>query len=141
MRVELVRRGVCRWVLLIDRYAIKVPRCDSLWGFSRGLQANLSEREWSGMAGVAPVVWSLFGLVNVYPRCEPLLPADAPLDEDWDAYDEVAPGFYATDKKPENLGLLKGRVVWIDYDTSFNGCPHERFNNLGDEDETEEARR
>jgi hypothetical protein len=30
------------------------------------------------------------------------------------------------DRKADNIGLLDGRVVWLDYDGSWNGCPHTR---------------
>jgi hypothetical protein len=30
------------------------------------------------------------------------------------------------DDKPENYGLLYGRLVILDYDMNYNGCPHDR---------------
>lgn len=78
----------------------------------------MSEINWSKWGpGVCPVRWTLAGLVNVYPRCE-LLPSDA--DVDYDALDFMTP----SDRKPENVGYLDGRLVWLDYDMSFNDCPH-----------------
>lgn len=127
-----VRRGICRVVLLVGPYAIKAPRLlgsphDGLrgmvWSVSRGLQANLSEMQWTDVEGVAPVLWSLGGLVNVYPRCE---------EVDWDLTDEeyetlALPGhWFPRDRKAANIGLLNGRLVWLDYDGSWNGCPHDR---------------
>lgn len=126
-----VRRGICRTVLLTRRYAIKVPRCRRynpgglrgvMWSLSRGIQANLSEAEWSGTAGLCPVLWSFGGIVNVYPRAE-LLPSDIDPEPD---YRSIAPHFFPTDSKPENVGILNGKLVWIDYDLSWNRCPHTR---------------
>jgi hypothetical protein len=118
------RRGITRTVVLTRRYAIKLPSLRGgsrgprsfLWSLTSGIQANLSEWEWSGMPGVCPVLFSAWGLVNVYPRCE-LLADDAVVD-----YDAI--GFpYRTDNKPDNVGYLDGRLVWVDYDMSSENCP------------------
>lgn len=117
--VKIVRTGVTRTVILIGRYAVKVPslrggssgaRLESLcWG----ILANRSERQWHDYEGwrgaVAPVVGSwLGGAVQVYPRCLPLpLGARGPLPRL-----EPCPG----DVKPDNFGILDGRVVRLDYD-------------------------
>lgn len=65
---------------------------------------------------MCPVRLSLLGgVVNVYPRCAPV-PA---------AREHEAPMLpYGGDRKLDNLGLLAGRVVWLDYDGSWNGCSH-----------------
>lgn len=122
-----IKHGITRTVLLTRRYAIKVPsfrgHCEGgvrgrLYGFACGILANDSERKWHNYEGwngqAAPVLRSwLGGLVQVYPRCDPLpvndrdeyvgsLPLPV-LDPD--------PG----DHKPDNYGLLNGRVVRIDY--------------------------
>lgn len=120
-----VRRGITRTVLLVGRWAIKVPSLRThgngarglLWSVTRGISANLSEIEWSDTPAVCPVRWSLAGIVNVYPRCE-LVGDDE--DIDYHAIGQLWP----SDKKPENLGRLNGRLVWIDFDNSWNDCPH-----------------
>lgn len=128
----IVRRGIARAVLLVGPYAIKVPRLfgsphDGLrgmvWSISRGLQANLSEIQWKDVEGVAPVLWSLGGIVNVYPRCEPVT-EEIPLEE----YEKIALAgvWFPRDKKEANVGWLHGKLVWLDYDGSWNGCPHSR---------------
>jgi hypothetical protein len=110
-------------VVLVGRYAVKVPSWRGgcwgprafLWSVTAGIQANLSEWEWSGQPGTCPVLWSLFGLVNVYPRCAPV-PADVEVD-----YEAI--GFaYTQDRKPDNVGYLAGRLVWLDYDQSSGEC-------------------
>lgn len=129
-----MRVGISRRVFLIGRYAIKVPRLCSqgrglrmtglagrMWSFSRGVQANLSEREWSGVAGVAPVLWSFAGLVNIYPRCTPIPNIEYP--REW--FDSITSMPVCQDRKASNVGLLAGQRVWLDYDGSWNSCPHE----------------
>lgn len=128
----IVRRGLCRTVLLVGDWAVKVPRlrrgddrslAGAMWGLSRGLQANLSEREWSDVEGVAPVLWSLGGIVNVYPRA-----TEFTGDLTDEQYEQLAlPGrWFPRDRKAANIGWLRGRLVWLDYDGSWNGCPHDR---------------
>src|SRR5213075_1083184 len=104
-----VRRGISRTVLVTHRWAIKVPGLRA-WGdggrgrlatFSRGVLANQSERRWSGVSGLNPVVWSCgWGLVNVYRRAE--VPTE---DVDYDsiAVDEFVP---SGDRKPGNAGWV-----------------------------------
>lgn len=114
-----VRSGVTRTVILIGRYAIKVPTLRGgihpgfrgrMEGFAAGYLANLSEARWSGFADwqgrIAPVLHSwLGGLIQIYPRCDPLpLNVELPLlDPD--------PG----DVKPDNYGVLDGVIVRVDY--------------------------
>jgi len=120
VRLSVNRRGVTRTVVLTRRYAIKVPslRGGSLGGRSPrgvmrsivwGIDANLSEIEWSTSPGVCPVLWSWCGLVNVYRRCEPV--THEPTEAEYDAIGLLHDG----DRKPENLGWLDGRLVWVDY--------------------------
>lgn len=123
-----IRYGITRTVILTRRYAVKVPSLRGhsvgglrgrLYGFACGILANQYELDWHNFEGwngqVAPVLKSwLGGLVQVYPRCEPL---------SVDAADEYTgtlplpvldpdPG----DHKADNYGLLNGRIVRIDYD-------------------------
>ena len=120
----IVRRGITRTVLLTGRWAVKVPSLrahdDGLRGvlgsFARGVLANLSETDWSGSPGVCPVRWSFLGLVNVYRRCEPV--TWEPTEEEYRQIGFLGP----VDPKPHNVGLLNDRLVWIDYDMSFNDC-------------------
>ena len=120
-----VRRGITRTVLLVGRWAVKVPSLRShghglagvLWSFCRGILANQSEAEWSGQPGLCPKVWAFAGLISVYPRCEPVT-------REVQAEEYAAIGWAGpTDKKPANLGLLDGRMVWVDYDMNWNDRP------------------
>ena len=94
-----------------------------LWSFSRGILANQSEREWSGQPGLCPVLWSVAGLVNVYPLASRIKRDLA--DREYDAIGMVGP----MDRKPQNVGVLGGRMVWLDYDMNWNDrppCQHTR---------------
>jgi hypothetical protein len=143
MNVKLVRRGITRTIWLVGRWAIKVPslrRYDNglagiMWSFSRGVQANLSEAGWHDLADeksqICPVLWSLGGLINVYPRCRWVDDIDAELLDAGLVYPGKIPGYIANqrmDAKPDNVGWLRDgddeRLVWLDYDLSYNGCPH-----------------
>jgi hypothetical protein len=111
-------------VLLVGNWAIKFPSCRShgegvlgmMQSLSRGISANISELVWSGMPGLCPVEHSLFGIVNIYPRCQEVSEVTS---EEYEAIGHVGP----TDKKPQNVGLLGGKLVWIDYDMSWNDRP------------------
>lgn len=117
--MRVIRTGISRTVILVGRWAIKVPSARGhmpggprgrLAGFCHGILHNQSEAEWSSFEDwqgrVAPVLHSwLFGLINVYPRCLPA-PADAELFEM-----DIDPG----DIKRDNYGLLNGRLVRVDY--------------------------
>lgn len=122
--MHINRRGATRTVLLIGRWAVKVPslrgvgaavddvrirhRVDS---FCHGVLANNSEttlhtfEAWQGR--VAPVLHSwLGGIINIYPRCAP-----APVGAELFVL-EHDPG---DRDKTENFGLLNGVLVRVDY--------------------------
>lgn len=117
--MRVIRTGISRTVILVGRYAVKVPSLRGhmhggasgrLAGFAWGVIHNQSERVWHNFEGwdgrVAPVLHSwLAGVVQVYPRCEPA-PEDAELFEL-----DPNPG----DMKRENFGVLDGRLVRLDY--------------------------
>lgn len=125
-----ITRGVTRTVILTKKYAIKVPKLhDSkghrAWTWARGLLANISEYDCTMYANTAyktpqvcPVVKSyLGGIVNVYPRAEPLGTYDQQsLDELYDTLEFKTP----SDVKPDNLGWWNGHFVWLDYDMNWN---------------------
>lgn len=145
-----IRRGITRTVWVTKRYAIKFPSlrrygdglAGLLWSICRGILANQGEAQWWRNAELdqrdmlCPVLHSwLGGIVNVYPRCEPYI-----VDEETEMaihrreYTPLpnlrpCPG----DTKPDNYGWLNGRLVVLDYDLNYNGCPHDRsgaFNNV-----------
>lgn len=110
-----IRYGTTRIVLLTPRWAIKLPLVSSrghgwLWSLAHGVIANLSELRLSHEPGVCPVVWSLHGLIQVYPRCRPVSLDTGPI-----AFDMLASERVPVDPRPHNVGVLNGRVVWLDY--------------------------
>lgn len=130
--IHINRRGITRTVWLVGRYAIKFPSlrphndglAGLLWSICHGILANQSEATWwdnSHDPGLCPVLRSwLGGIVNIYPRCAPIVEGD-----------EFDPpmllfGLMLGDDKPDNYGRLGGRVVRVDYDMNYNGCPHDR---------------
>lgn len=125
--MHINRRGATRTVLLIGRWAVKVPSLRGVGAavgqvgirhrvasFCHGVLANQSEHTWHTFepwrGRVAPVLHSwLAGAVQVYPRCQPA-PVGAPLfvlDPD--------PGDGAEQGKHENYGVLNGVLVRVDY--------------------------
>lgn len=139
--IEL-HHGISRTAILIGPFAVKVPRLvpiersltGAVWTVARAVIANQSERQWSNVDGVMPVKASLLGgLVNIYPRAEPLTAQDrqdAIRDKRW--FDSIGEGWIPRDRKWQNVGRYLGRRVWLDYDGSWNRCPHEREVYAGD---------
>lgn len=133
--MKIIRHGITRTVILTKNYAIKLPSLRAygdglagvLWSICRGILANQSEAQWwrNSMQRqfLCPVLHSwLGGIINIYPRCQPYTVEDdrqmkRPIPELM-----PQPG----DDKSENYGLLYGRLVILDYDMNYNGCPHDR---------------
>ncbi len=122
--MKLVRHGTMRCVLLTGGSAIKVPTLRfGLWSLAQGILANLSEMDWSDIEGVCPQRRCLLGgLIAVYPRCEPYSGPEREHDDPW--WRSIAPGVVGVDPKNTNVGVLNGQVVWLDYASPWNGCPH-----------------
>jgi hypothetical protein len=105
-----VCRGVTREVLLVGRWAVKVPSIRSWRLFLTGLLANLHEDLWSATRDrrLCPVRWcSPGGFVLVMARAEALAESDFVVDADFAGL--------PLDAKPENFGRYGGRVVLLDY--------------------------
>lgn len=114
--------GVTRAVLLVGRYAIKVPRLRYGWSkLLYGLLSNMTEARFTCLADqfrLCPTVFSIpGGFLNVQRRCAPLS------DEEWEQtrfnHDDVhGPGDWlgmACDFKRDNFGTLDGRIVLLDF--------------------------
>lgn len=122
------RRGLTRVALLIGPWVVKVPSLRThgtglrgiLWGLARGVVANQSEWDWSNyedVQGVCKARSSLLGgLVNVYPRAL-AVPRERVVDF------AAIPYLGPTDPKNENVGILHGEYVWLDYDRNWNDQP------------------
>jgi hypothetical protein len=107
--------GATRRVLLIGRYALKVPRLDTFRG---ALCANKWEREvwnvWQPIFGwqhICPVLFAdPFGLLVVMPRCTQPVDQDVVDASIEDHYPEVN-----HESKADDHGYLQGRIVVVDY--------------------------
>lgn len=104
-------------MLLTRRYAVKFP-------------------------SLRPVLHSwLGGIVNVYPRCAPYQVSreveEAMFHRETRALPDLDP--WPGDEKPDNYGWLSTptgrRLVRVDYDMNYNGCPHDRSGALNRLDE------
>lgn len=138
--------GLTRTVFLTANYAIKVPSLRRhgygltgvLWSLARGILANQGEASWWSWARhtgdrdkFCPVLAShLGGLVNIYRRCQPYRVSpeiENAMHER--TFRPLAITPQPGDCKPDNYGWLdeggKQRLVVLDYDMSYNGCPHD----------------
>lgn len=103
-----VRGGYSRTVLLVGRWAVKLPCARSYRRFLCGLLSNLTEGARTGEPGAAPVLLRIpLGLVLVQPRCDPLPPGTS-----IPPHVRQLAGF---DDKPCSYGLHRGEVVALDY--------------------------
>lgn len=109
--------GTTRTVLLIHRWAIKMPAMSEWRLFLLGLLANMQERSF-GMTGwpkLCPVVFSIpGGWLVVMRRAEPLS------EKQWNHLD--VPGWRAevdysipVEDKWSSFGVLDGEIVVVDY--------------------------
>lgn len=107
--------GCTRIVLLVGKFAIKIPNFSYCHRhFLQGCLANWKEREYSKLFPDCPKVnkalfCSWFGLVSIQKRVEVL--ERHLTKEEVEYFKDVCP----TDIKNDNFGILKGKVVCIDY--------------------------
>lgn len=122
--MKIVGHGCSRRVFLIGRWAIKTPQTYGLEGFLRGWLHNRDEGRLTkaGWRKIAQQRWGFFwGIIAVYPRCEPLTRAltDAELAEffwtDDAGCDYAVPMEDSECKWQENFGWLNGEIVAMDY--------------------------
>lgn len=113
--------GVSRYVLLVGRWAVKIPRVNYGWRlFLQGLLCNMQERAFSFMGSprLCPVVFAAPGgwlvvmrRVRVMTEVEFM---EFDIQEWWD--EVVESGFWPpVEKKSDSFGWLDGKVVAIDY--------------------------
>lgn len=104
------KRGITREVILIGRYAIKLPSIRSWMLFLQGLLGNMQERDLMCLDNrLCPVVFSLWGgWLNIMPRCEPLV-------EFTEEMDTICDYLTFIEKKLCSFGTLDGKLVAVDY--------------------------
>ena len=120
--VKLEAKGITRIVFLVSRFAIKIP--NHRYGhrhFLQGCYANWSERKFckdfknadypeNMYQYVAPSYFcSWFGLFQIQARCEPY--NEDLTEKEKEFFKPLCWG----DNKKENFGILKGRLVCLDY--------------------------
>lgn len=105
----MIRTGRNRTVLLIGRWAIKLPSIRSAHDFAFGLLNNLNERDWHAQhPSYCPVLWAApLGLALVMPRARVLS------DVEYAAV--VPPAVAGVERKADSWGWLGGRLVALDY--------------------------
>lgn len=115
---EWNRQGVTREVLLVGRYAIKIPKLIYGWHkFLCGLLANMQEAQFSacGWPELCPVIFSIpGGWLVIMRRADPLT------DEQWEAFDarkfvDRHDRCIPAETKRDSFGFLAGRIVALDY--------------------------
>lgn len=117
-----IKHGTFRIVILVGSLAFKVPAPVGSWkgrlhSFLQGWQQNLTERAYSKLKDehLCPVYFSLFGLVNVMPRCEPYDPRHITLDGVYQKLKEDCPYWYVVEKKPSSFGYFNNYLIALDY--------------------------
>jgi hypothetical protein len=143
---RISRDGVTRTVLLIGRWAIKVPSLRYSWRlFLRGLLSNMNERDlwnWSGAAGwEGPPRWALARVVFCAPGGWLLVMerADRVADESELDVGKTAEFYrkHFEDFKPDNVGVFSvangHQYRMIDYGEGWTvvEAEHERRGTLG----------
>lgn len=119
LNIRIKRNGVTRIVLLVWKYAFKIPNFSvEHRHFLYGCYANWSERVFSKQVKktnpdledmIAPSLFcSWFGLIQIQQRCEEISSFD---DIDLSKYNDLCGG----DNKIQNFGLLNGKIVCLDY--------------------------
>lgn len=112
-----INYGATRGVVLLGKYAFKLPRAYSWKHFLLGLIANMQEVEFSraGWPELCPVVfWLPGGLLVVMRRARSLT------QQEFDAIEipawlEKDDYYVPMEPKIENFGMLEGRIVAVDY--------------------------
>ena len=115
--------GATRMIILIGRFAVKIPRWLSWKHFLLGLIANMQERDFSAAKWpeLCPVVWAAWGgWLSIMRRAEPLT------DAHWENFKPTVvngwtsgvegDGYYVPcEPKMNSFGWYGGRIVCIDY--------------------------
>lgn len=117
-----IKHGTNRVVILIGRYAIKLPTCVSWKLFLTGLLGNMQEKLFSDTKWdqLCPVIFSMpGGWLNVMPRAEPL-EREAFFNLDFDKWIKVHDGesvvaIVPVENKLDSFGTINGKIVAIDY--------------------------
>jgi hypothetical protein len=112
-----IKGGCTRQVILINKYAIKIPRLNYGWSlFLKGLLCNMQEVYLNSIndARMCPILFSLpGGFLSVMPKCSELS------DHQFETMD--IKDFWSSDfrvpveHKIDSFGLLNNNIVAVDY--------------------------
>lgn len=127
--MQLITTGHRRNVLLINKYAIKIPTHKSFVEFVMGIMENLHERYWYSADGRkhsietqiktyprhAGIYWAdRFGFILIQERLDCNYNAHVTFKEDYKKlYDKYSTDY--KDLKPENTGYRGNELVILDY--------------------------
>ncbi len=82
-----IKHGTTRSVILLGKYAFKIPILNrSLKHFVKGWIGNIDERNtWNEFPNdkLCPVYFSVFGLINVMPKTQPVNESTYKFDKQW----------------------------------------------------------
>lgn len=116
--MNIVRTGITREVIITNKYAIKIPKIAyGLKHFLLGWGANINENFlWQASEydiRLCPVKRKLlFGLVLIMHRVDKVCETEEEVN-----YRQFKD--FPGDSKPDNFGVLKGRIVKLDYGEDF----------------------
>lgn len=130
--MKIINTGVTRHVILISKYAIKIPRLNYGWRlFLKGLLCNMQEWEFSRMNDkrMAPIFFRIKGgFLIVMARCEPLTKNEFEkinIEHFWGQPTKNSKGYYGDclipcEHKQDSFGWYKfngvnNTLVAIDY--------------------------
>ncbi len=108
-----IRHGTTRTVLLIGRWAFKIPSFVEWRLFLLGLLANMQERKFTTLGDplLCPVIFQVpGGFLCVMPRCTPLT-----RHEYSEHLVELKNWPLPVEHKLDSVGWLNGRIVAVDY--------------------------
>lgn len=109
-----VKRGSTRIVILVGKYAVKIPNIVEWKLFLNGLLGNMRERAYwrfQTFPKLCPIVFSIpGGFINIMKRATPLSIEEFN-DLNWVLFDRIP-----CERKLSSYGLLEGKIVVVDYD-------------------------
>ncbi len=116
--MKLLRNGSTRWVLLIGRFAVKIPSLHSWKRFLNGLLANLQEVEFWGCKEMRPKLCPVLfyiplGFLVVMPRVRILV--DELSVEELERFCLDENFTVPAEPKMDSFGWYEGRLVAVDY--------------------------
>lgn len=123
VKFKVCRNGCTRTVILIGKYAIKIPCLHYNYPmFIEGIRANLNERQYICFQDRAPIAKTFyanrFGLLNIQERVRPVNNRGLFFTEleVLCSKQHLPRDFYMDDPKPENFGYNSRNVlVKLDY--------------------------